>query len=385
MQLDQRFPCVGDMEKGALRRLPYFASEYLQAGIGQEYCLERNRTALNKIAFAPRYLPETTSVVPDLRTDLFGKSYTLPFGISPLGLSGLMWPRAVEILAEAVRKADIPMGLSHFATSHMRDFRAIAEGNGWFQFYPARDPDVRHAMLAEIAQTGFEELIVTVDIPTATRRDRELRTGLSVPPSINARTLWEVATHPRWALATLLEGTPSFKNLDAYIPQGLSMAEKASFLTDIIEGHVTVDILRDIRAHWTGKLIVKGIMTVADAQKAFECGADAIWVSNHGGRQLDAMLSPVEVLPSIRRSVGSDAIVLADSGIRSGLDIARMLSQGADFVFLGRPFIYGLAAIGARGGEHVIHVLREELRCTLAQIGSATARDLPDFLANQID
>lgn len=382
MDLDKKFPCIDDMERGALRRIPRFASEFLQAGIGRETGVRRNREMLDQVVFDPCYLPDMPANLPDLETTLFGKTYGLPFGVSPLGLSGLMWPGAVEILAKAARKANIPMGLSHFATSHMTDFRKLSGTNGWFQFYPARDRDVRHAMLSEISAAGFEELIVTVDIPTATRRDRELRVGLSVPPHISASTVWQVLTHPRWAVATLFEGVPKLKNIVPYIPKGLPMAEEAAFLTDIIEGHVTPDILRDVRDHWPGKLIVKGIMTAEDAKTALECGADGVWISNHGGRQLDAAKSPVEVLPAIRSAVGPDIPIMADSGVRNGLDIARMLALGADFVFLGRAFVFGVAAIDVRGGDHAVHVLREELRCAIAQIGCPKVHVLSNFLAD---
>lgn len=385
MTLDQKYPAVDDLEKAAVRRIPRFASEYLRGGIGREAGLRRNREKLDGILFEPCYLPEAPANAPKLSAGLLGRSYALPFGVSPVGLSGLMWPRAVEILAASARQANIPMGLSHFATTHMADFRAIAGENGWFQFYPARDPDLRMTMLDEIAEAGFETLVVTVDIPTATRRDRELRVGLSVPPRITPRTIWETAIHPGWALATLRAGPPAFRNLLRYIPDGLSMADKASFLTEVIEGHVTGEVLQDIRRQWPGKLIVKGILSERDAMTALHNGADAIWVSNHGARQLDAAPAPVEVLPGIRSAVGTGVPLLADSGVRSGLDIARMLALGADFVFLGRAFVLAVAALGARGGDHAIHILREELRCAMAQIGCAEVADLPGFLASRVE
>lgn len=380
MSFDQRFPCIDDLARKAARRIPKFAHEYLIGGIGREAALSRNRAALDAVLLDPCYLPDRQANHPDLGVELLGRHYDLPFGVSPLGLSGLMWPLAVDILAKAAAKANIPFGLSHFGTTHMSDAFAAAGKNAWFQFYPARDPHIRAAMLDEIEATGFEVLIVTIDIPTATRRDRELRVGLSVPPKITPTTLWQVATHPRWALATALAGKPEFKNLLPYIPKGLSMAEEARFLTDVIEGHVTRDILHGIRARWQGKLVVKGIINARDAATALDCGADAIWVSNHGARQLDANRASVEVLPEIRAEVGPEAAIIADSGPRTGLDIARMIASGADFVFLGRPFIYAVAALGKRGGDHAISILREELRCAMGQLGCAVVRDLPNFL-----
>lgn len=383
MDFDQRYPCIDDLERVALRRIPHFASEFLRSGIGREAGLIRNRDALDQILFNACYLPEAPVNDLDMATTLFGERHALPFGISPLGLSGLMWPRAVDILAETARKADIPMVLSHFATTGMRDFHTVAGPKGWFQLYPAQDPEIQSRMIEEVAATGFDTLVVTIDIPTSTRRDRELRVGLSVPPKLTPRTLWEVVTHPRWALATAREGKPDFKNLRPYVPNGLSLSDEARFLNDLIEGHVTRDILRSIRDQWKGHLVVKGVMTMEDAQTALECGADGIWISNHGARQLDAAPAPVEVLPIIRKALGPDVPVIADSGPRTGLDIARMLASGADFVFLGRAFIFAIAALGAPGGCHAVHILRNELRCAMSQIGARNVQDLEKFLVQR--
>lgn len=376
MTLDQRFPCIDDLERAALRRIPRFASEYLRGGIGREAGLRHNRTALDRVVFDPVYLREANTFPPDMSAELFGKRYDLPFGISPLGLSGLMWPRAVDILAKAAQKANIPMGLSHHATTHMSEFRRIAGPNGWFQMYPPHNADLRRAMLKEVQETGFEVLIVTVDIPTPTRRDRELRVDLSVPPRITPRTIWDVVTHPSWAFATATVGPPKFHNLLPYLPERQSLANQARSLLEMVSQPVTPDALRDIRAHWPGKLVVKGVMNVTDAQTALDCGADAVWVSNHGARQLDVALSPVEVLPAIRAALRPDVPIMADSGPRTGLDIARMLAQGADFVFLGRAFIFAVAALGARGGDHAIHILREELRSAMGQVGARSVHSL---------
>ena len=379
MNLDERYPCIDDLARKAACRLPRFAHEYLIGGIGREAALARNRITLDAVHFDPCYLPEAPANRPDMTVELLGRHYDLPFGVSPVGLSGLMWPRAVEILAKAAKRANIPFGLSNFATTHMSDVAAIAAPNAWCQLYPACDPGIRSTMLDEIATAGYEVLVVTIDIPSATRRDRELRVGLSVPPRITPETFWQILTHPRWAFATALAGKPQFENILRYIPEGLSMAEKAAFLTGIVEGHVTQDTLRGIRERWRGKLIVKGIINARDAMVALDCGADAIWVSHHGARQLDANRTTVEALPSIRAAVGAKTAVIADSGPRTGLDIARMIALGADFVFLGRAFVYAVAALGRKGGDHAVHILREELRCAMAQIGCGSVRELPAF------
>lgn len=296
--LDKRFPSIDDMEKAALRRIPYFASEYLRGGIGRETCLARNRDALDQVLFDPRYPVPVQPGEADPAKEIFGQTYDLPFGIGPLGMSGLMWPGAVQILAHAAVDANIPMVMSQFATTHMTDFRSITGLNGWYQLYTPHDPAMRDTMLAEITATGFDVLVVTIDIPATTRRDRELRIGLSVPPKLSFCTFWDAAMHPHWALATLIEGVPEFQNVLPHFPKDLSLAQKATFLADLLKSHVTPDTLRAIRNRWPGKLLVKGILTLDDAKTALDCGADGIWVSNHGARQLDALM---EWTPKVRQ------------------------------------------------------------------------------------
>ncbi len=381
MDLNKAYPCIDDLERATLRRLPNFASEYLRGGIGREVALTNNRQALDRLRFDASYIPDQDPGPVDLSTEVLGQQFSLPFGISPVGLSGLMWPRAVEILARAAVEAGIPMGLSHHATTHQSDFYRITGDHGWFQLYPARDDAMRRAMIDEALATGFKTLIVTVDIPGLTRRDRELRVGLSVPPRLNHQTLWQIVTHPRWALAAAFAGPPQFKNLLPYRPSGLSAKQQVAFFASFMDRPVCRQVLSDIRRQWPGKLVVKGVSGLVDAKAAMDCGADAVWVSNHGARQLDAAPASVEMLPAIRDGLGPRAEIFVDSGPRTGLDIARMLASGADFVFLGRPFIYGVGALGARGGRHAIHILREELNAALVQIGCQRPSELPRFLA----
>jgi L-lactate dehydrogenase (cytochrome) len=380
VDLNKAFPSIGDLEQACLRRIPRFASEYLRGGIGREVALNANRSALDGVQFDAHYIPEGDVPPVGPQTRVLGQEFALPFGISPVGLSGLMWPGAVEILAKAAAKANIPMGLSHHATTHQSAFRALAGSNGWFQLYPARDDTMRRAMIQEARDTGFETLIVTVDIPGITRRDRELRVGLSVPPKLNHETVWQVMTHPRWAVATALYGAPQFKNLLPYRPKGLSAKEQVAFFASFMDRPVSRKVLDDIRAQWPGKLVVKGISAAADAHAARDCRADAIWVSNHGARQLDAAPPSLVMLQEVRQALGKSACIFVDSGPRTGLDIARMLACGADFVFLGRPFIYGVGALGRRGGDHAIHILRDELRAVLVQLNCATPQELGRFL-----
>ena len=223
-------------------------------------------------------------------------------------------------------------------------------------------------------------MVITVDTPTAIRRPHDVRNGLSVPPRIDARTVYQIMLRPRWAWEQLCHRPLRFENLEQHVPPGVSLAERGQFLSDIMEGHIHRERLERLREHWPNKLIVKGIMHPEDARICAEVGADALVVSNHGGRQLDAAPATAQVLPEIRQAVGEAMPLIADGGIRSGQDIARMLALGADFVLLGRAFAFAVAAAGERGAHHVMGILIAELRIAMSQIGCLRLNDLPGFL-----
>ena len=377
MDLDQKYPSVIDMQAAAIRRVPHFAHEYLTGGIGEETSVARNRAALNAVKLRPRYLTDVNK--PDLGCHLLGRDYALPFGVAPIGLGGLMWPRAAEHLAASAKRAEIPFCLSTFATTSLEKAAEIAGEHAWFQLYVPNDEAMRNDIIDRAKRAGYQILVVTVDIPTHTRRRREIKSGLSVPPRFDLATLTQIMVRPAWAMESLRCGIPRFETLVPYIPAGGSLEQLSIFLSSIIEGHVTVERLKAIRDRWPGKLIVKGLLDPADVADCRSIGIDGIVVSNHGGRQLDAAPSPVEVLAEVRAAAGEEIAIIADSGVRSGLDVARMLALGADFVLLGRAFMFAVCAIGAAGGDHVIEVLRKELRSTLAQIGCPRLAELPKF------
>ena len=374
-QLDRRFPSIASMERATKRRIPKFAFDYLQGGIGAEACLTGNRRALDNVQLAPRYLP-TEPIQPVLEMNLFDREFPMPFAASPIGLSGLMWPRAAEHIARAATRHGLPLGLSSFATSSIEEIGAIAGDLLWFQLYCTEKSEIENDLIDRAESAGCEVLVVTVDIPTVTRREKDIANGLSVPPKFDLATLSQVALRPTWAFATLRAGIPRFKTLLPYIPGGSTLDASAIFLRDMVEGHVTVQKLERIRDRWRGRLIVKGILTAEEALLCQDLGADAIVISNHGGRQLDAAPPIPHVLPEIRAAVGPDFPLIADGGVRSGLDIARLIACGANFVLAGRAFVYAVAAAGETGVDHAIFLLREELKQTLSQIGCQELGDL---------
>jgi isopentenyl diphosphate isomerase/L-lactate dehydrogenase-like FMN-dependent dehydrogenase len=377
MNIDRKFPTVASMEAAARRRVPRFAFEYLIGGIGAERGLTRNRQTLDAVTLRPRYL---TPCVPDLTCSLMGRRYDLPLGISPMGLSGLIWPRSAEFLAATAKRHKIPFVLSTFATTRLEEVIQIAPEHAWFQLSLPNDQAIAVELIARVKRSGYETLVLTIDVPTATRRERDIRNGLSVPPRFTARTALQILQRPQWAVEMLQSGIPEFENLKPFLPPKQDLAGLGNFISRIMEGRVSPEGLKRIRDQWAGKLVVKGVLHPTDAETCRQIGTDAIIVSNHGGRQLDAAPAPIEVLPEVRRAIGTRMPVLVDGGIRSGLDIARAIACGADFVFLARAFMFGVAAIGRQGGDHVVSLLGEELRSTLAQLGCRSPAELPGFV-----
>ncbi|MEM7562515.1 MAG: alpha-hydroxy acid oxidase [Pseudomonadota bacterium] len=378
MNLDRQFPNIASMSRLAEKRIPRFAWDYMSHGISRQIVLNENTSRLDRVKLKPRYIVADAEQ-PDLTHSLFDKTYNLPFGVAPLGLSGIVWPRAAELLATSAREFKIPFALSTFATSSIEQIGAIG-GDHWYQHYATVDEDINRGLLQRAQQAGFNVLLVTVDIPTATRRDHDIRNGLSVPPKFNLKTLGQILARPAWATQMLRHGTPKFLNIAPYLPEDLKLADFGELLGKVVEGHVSPARLRWYRDNWPGQMIVKGILDPADARACIDAGADAIVVSNHGGRQLDAAVTAIDALPRIRAEVGPDFPLLADGGIRIGLDIARYLALGADFVLLGRAFMFALGALGEQGPKHAMGILEAELRMTLGQLGCSEIKRLPEFL-----
>ncbi len=378
MSLDKRFPSIAMMEQAAAKRMPKFVHDYMVGGIGVEACIQRNRDTLNEILLMPRYLSDAQK--PDIRAKLLNYEFDAPFGVAPMGLSGLMWPDLERILASIARSHNLPYVLSTYACVSLERLKPVAGEHGWFQYYPSDTPDIEQDILDRCRETDYQTLVLTVDIPVETRRERDLRNGLSVPPRFDLRTLWQMITRPSWSLQMLAVGVPEFETLKPYYPGKGTLRDSVEFISTSMKGHITAERFKSIRDRWAGDILVKGVLDVEEAKAYIALGADGIIVSNHGGRQFDAAPSAVTALPKIRAALGPDIPIMADSGIRNGLDIARMLALGADFVFLGRPFVYAVAAAGKKGADHAMYILKEELKGAMAQMGCPTVAELPEFL-----
>lgn len=353
--------------------MPRFVWHYLDSATGDEGAKRRTTKALDRITMTPR-VPH--KVVPDLTTRLLGHDWSLPVGIAPVGMSGLIWPGAEIALARAATRAGAPYGLSTVAAATPEDVGPATEGRGWFQLYAPGDVKIRRDLLARARDAGFETLVLTVDVPAASRRERQLRSRLSNPMRLSPRIVLQAAVKPAWALATLRAGRPSLVTLAPYAETGRAQGATghAGYQLRTAPDLSYIDA---VRAEWNGPLVVKGVLHPDDAGE-IASRADAVWVSGHGGRQFEAAPAPATQLPSIRAAVGPDYPLIADGGVRSGTDVLRLIARGADFVMLGRAFHNGMAAFGPRGVDHVFHILRAGLTADLHQLGRARPAQMRD-------
>lgn len=372
MDLHARYPALSDLKARARQRIPKFVWEYLDSGTGNEATLRRNRDALNRVLFTPSVLHGELDY--DLSTTLCGQNYALPFGVSPVGMSGLIWPGAETKLAKAAAHARIPYCISTVATRTPEEIAPHLDGNGWFQMYPPRDEGIRSDILKRVKDAGYSTLVLTVDVPVPARRERQVRSGLTTPPKLTPRLLGQIAVRPTWALMTAGMGAmPRMKLIDDYTGKvtGLNSTQHAGYL---LRTSPTWDYVKWLRDHWTGAFFVKGVLNPKDATRLESMGADAIWLSNHAGRQFDASPAPIEALPKIRDAVKLPLIL--DSGVEGGLDILRAIALGADFVMMGRGWHYALAALDKKGPAHLVDILRQDIEANMGQLGVTRPKDL---------
>lgn len=381
IKFNTNYPTVDELIKKARRRIPSFAFEYLDGGCNEEVNKAKNTTAIQEIELSPRYLRKFTAA--DLSTEILGIPYKTPFGVAPLGLQGLIWPNASEILAKAAFENQIPFVLSTVATSSIERISEITEGKAWFQLYHPADSRIRDDLISRAEQAGCPVLVLLCDTPSYGFRPREIKVGLSMPPKMNPRNIVQILGRPNWALRTLQTGIPNFANLEPYMPKKLNLSRLAAFMNEVFDKRMNYDKIAAIRDRWKGKLILKGVANEEDAEMAMQLGLDGIVVSNHGGRQLDAGEASVKSLKRLVENYGSKTALMVDSGLRSGPDIARVMAAGAQFTFFGRAFMYSVAALGAAGGEHMIGLLEAQLKQTMEQLGCERIEDFPAHLITE--
>lgn len=375
-----KYPSIADLRKKAKCRIPKFAFDYLDGGANEELNLKRNESDFDHILLKPQYLHVADKV--DMTTTLFGKTYSAPFGISPIGLQGLMWPNAPEILAKAAADHDIPYTLSTVSTSSIERIAEVSNGKAWFQLYHPTEDRLRDDMLRRLKAVECPVLVVLVDVPSFGLRYREIKSGLSMPPKMNINNVIQALLRPTWGIKTLQHGIPSFATLKPYMEAGLDLTQLGQFMNKTFTGKVNFEKVKAIRDIWQGPLVLKGITTDEDMQLAIAVGADGVIVSNHGGRQIDAGESSIHSLIKLAGNphYKQKLKIMLDGGIRSGVDLARAHAVGSDFNFMGRPFMYGVGALGDQGGDHTINLFKAHLYQVMQQLTLENVTQFPDRL-----
>lgn len=376
---DSRYPAIDDLRNKAKSKIPRFAFEYLDGGCNEDVNLDRNTRELREVQLIPQYLSKHTES--KMNTELFGHTYDAPFGIAPVGLQGLMWPKSPEILAKAALDHNVPFILSTVTTMSIERASELTEGRAWFQLYHPAENKLRDDIIRRAEEAECPVLVLLCDVPTFGFRPRDIRNGLAMPPRMSLANIIQIMGCPDWALRTLINGQPNFETLKPYMPKGLDLKQLGLFMNQTFSGRLNEEKIAPIRDMWKGKIVLKGVACEEDAQKAIKLGLDGIIVSNHGGRQLDAGQSTIAPLKPIAEKYGDQIKVMMDSGIRSGPDIARTLAAGAEFAFLGRTFMYSVAAMGNKGGDHAIGMLKTQLQQVMEQACCETVSDFKSRLA----
>jgi L-lactate dehydrogenase (cytochrome) len=376
-KLHRRYPHISYLRRRARTRVPHFAFEYADGGAGNDDAgIKRNWAALDAIELVPRYgvMPS----LPPCDVELFGHRYSAPIGVAPMGGPAIVWPGADMHLAAAAQRARIPYILSTVGGATIEKIAETAPDVFWFQLYrfARNDHAIGFDLVRRAKAAGCRTLVLTLDVPVRTTRPRETAIGLAGAFEINARMVAQAALSPGWLMALCRHGIPRFANVRPYAGPGMSLTELIAFTRREMGGAFTWDEVQKYRECWKDTLIVKGILHPQDAEKAIALGVDGILVSNHGGRQIEALPAPIDALPALVRAAGKSATVLMDSGVRSGTDVVRACALGAAAVFAGKAFLWGLGALGEEGPGHVIDLLIDETQAALGQLGAHSVADL---------
>lgn len=375
-ELMRAFPTAMDLRARAKRMMPHFSFEYMDGGAGIDTGIQRNWASLDGLELMPRY--GLVSRPPACNARLFGHDYAAPVGISPIGGPGTAYPGAELYLARAAQKANVPYTLGLLSGIDVEEAAKIAPDVLWFQLYRAHsnNHEIGLDLARRAAACGVKVLVLTIDTPIRTTRPRETRSGITNPFRVTNRLRFDALTSPRWIAAMLRHGVPRFASLRKYMKPGMDLSQTAEWIRREIGGAFTWDEIARYRDVWKGPLVLKGVLHPQDAELAVSMGIDGLFVTNHGGRQIEALPSSIDALPAIARQVAGRATLILDSGVRSGVDVARAIAVGADAAFAGKSFLWSLGALGPQGPGHLINILSEDLRATMGQLGCMKVEDL---------
>jgi (S)-mandelate dehydrogenase len=376
LALKRRFPTAFDLRERARKRLPNFAFEYADGGAGADTGIARNWDALDAVEMVPRY--GRVIAPPPADTTLFGKAYSAPIGIAPIGGPGTAFPGAETYLAKAAQAANVPYTLGLLSGLDIEDAAKLAPDVLWLQLYRFANNDhkIGFDLVRRAEEANVNVLVLTIDTPTRTTRPREVKSGIMNPFKLTMRLRLDAMRSPHWMRSLMQNGIPKFTSLAPYVAPGISLAEGAAFIRRESGGAFTWDEIARYRDKWKKPLMLKGVMHPEDAARAVELGIDGLFVTNHGGRQIDALPAPIDVLPAIAAEVGGKAELVYDSGVRSGVDAARAVALGANVAFVGKAFLWSLGALGERGPAHLIDVLTDDVCATLGQLGCRNVDEL---------
>lgn len=365
-----------DMRQLARRKLPRIAFDFIDGGVDDELCLKRNREAFEKYRLLPRYLRDVSKR--DQSVVLFGRSYASAIGISPTGLAGLWRPGADLMQATAARDANVPFLLSSAANASLEDVMRVAPEHVWFQMYCTSDERINADLVQRAIKAQVGVLVISVDVPVNANRERNRRNGFSRPLRMTPGVVLNAMGHPAWLLRYLRAGgIPMMRNWKPYAPAGADAGQVADMYGTLTPAPmVNWEHMSRIRDTWQGPMVIKGLMHPDDAREAARMGVNGLVVSNHGGRQLDAAPSPLELLPAIRAAVGNQVELILDSGVRRGSDVVIARCLGARAAIFGRPSLYAVAVAGQPGVARVLEIMQHEIDTVLAQIGCRTFEEL---------
>jgi isopentenyl diphosphate isomerase/L-lactate dehydrogenase-like FMN-dependent dehydrogenase len=371
----KHFPTSAWMRKRAPGSVPLFSFEYGDTGAGNDIGIRDNWAAFDAIKVVPRY--GLINSLPPTDVTLFGAQYSAPIGIAPMGGPSLVWPAADKLLAAAAQRVRVPYTLGVAGGATIEEIAKIAPDVFWFQLYRFAHGEhkIGYDLVRRAANAGVKALALTIDVPVRTTRSRETYAGLGGEFKPTARMLYEMMIRPQWLRAILRHGYPRFATLRQYVNENPSTNDVIRFARSEMGGAFSWEEIARYRDQWKGPLLVKGILHPADAEKAVSLGIDGVWVSNHGGRQIEALVPSVDALPGIVSAVGNRATVVLDSGVRSGQDVMRAVALGADAAFAGKSFLWAVAALGDEGPDQLIDLYIDELRASLGQIGALSVAD----------
>ena len=375
---NSKYPSTKDLRSLASKKIPTFAFEYLDGGCNEDVNITRNTSDIRKIELIPNYIRK--SFTPNLKTKLFDKVYDVPFGVAPIGLQGLIWPNSPNIIAEASKKYNFPFILSTVSTSDIETIAKITDGEAWFQLYYPSNKTIRNDILERAKNSGCEVLVLLCDVPTFGYRPKDIKNGLAMPPKMSLKNMLQILKCPEWAFKSLLNGKPNFETLKTYMRGKMNLRQLGKFMNDTFDGRLDEEKIKPIRDIWKGKIVLKGIASEIDIEKSISLGVDGIIVSNHGGRQLDAGSSTINSMISLVKKYEKRTTIMIDSGLRSGVDVARVMASGAKFCFLGRTFMYGVGALGNNGALHTFEMLKKQLNQVMIQIGCEKTSELINFI-----